>query len=85
MIFDLFGSYIQKYSFKERFNSVKAFEGMVTLTADHEILASVDGFDLEFTRLEIDEHLYYIDSILTGDKLYILTENSIVIYRKVVE
>lgn len=85
VIFDLFGSYVQKYSFKERFNSVKSFEGVVTLTSDRDIYASTDGFDLEFTRLETDEHLYFIDSILTGDKLYILTENSIVIYRKVVE
>ncbi len=82
VIFDLFGNYIQKYQFDEKFISVKAFDGTVTLTSQYEILAAVDGFDLEFKKLDVNEHIYFVDSILAGDKLYILTENSILIYRK---
>ncbi len=82
VIFDLFGNYVQKYSFDEQFISVKAFDGTVTLTSQYEILAAVDGFDLEFKKLDVNEHIYFVDSILAGDKLYILTENSILIYRK---
>lgn len=82
VIFDHFGSFIQKYPLEGKFTSVKANEGMITLTSKREILASPDGYDLDFKKLDLNEQVYFVDSILSGDKLYILTENSILLYRR---
>lgn len=82
VIFDHFGSFIQKYPLDGKFTSVKANEGMITLTSRRAILASPDGYDLDFKKLDIDEHVYFVDSIISGDNLYILTENSILLYRR---
>lgn len=82
VFFDLFGSYTYKLTFDENFLSVKAYDGQVTLTSKTDIYLAADKYDLEFYKLELSEHLYFVDSIAAGDMLYILNANSIRVFKK---
>ena len=82
VIFDLFGNFIYKQPLDDKFISVKATDGVITLTSKTEIYIANDAHNLEFTKLDVSEHLWFVDSIVSGDMLYVLTENSILIYKR---
>ncbi|KAB2909959.1 MAG: hypothetical protein LC102_09615 [Ignavibacteriales bacterium] len=91
VFFDLFGNFIKKSELDQKYHSVKLNEGVITLTSEDQILRAPDNGNPEFIPVKInfkaddsenESRPGFVDSIISGDNLYILTENTILIFRK---
>jgi len=83
VVFDLFGTYIRNIEFQHRLRSVKYNDGKITVTTKREIYVAEDNFMYEFNQLDVEhEGVWFVDALMAGEKLYVLTENSILFFEK---
>lgn len=83
VLFDLFGTYLRNIEFQHRLRSVKYNDGKITVVTKREIFVAEDNFMYEFSQLDIEhEGVWFVDALMAGDKLYVLTENSILFFEK---
>lgn len=83
VLFDLFGTYLRNIEFQNRLRSVKYNDGKITVVTKREIYVAEDNFMYEFNQLNIEhEGVWFVDALMAGDKLYVLTENSILFFEK---
>jgi len=83
VLFDLFGTYLRNIQFQQRIRSVKYNDGKIAVVTKKEIYIAEDNLMYEFNQLDIEhDGVWFVDALMSGDKLYILTENSILFFEK---
>lgn len=83
VLFDLFGTYLRNIQFQQRIRSVKYNDGKIAVVTKKEIYIAEDNLMYEFNQLDIEhDGVWFVDALMSGDKLYILTENSILFSRR---
>lgn len=84
ILYDQYGNGIFTFQLSERANSIRIINNLAVIACDNSLLISKIGENPESAfRLKkiipgIKEHI--VDALAAGDKIYILTENSILIY-----
>jgi hypothetical protein len=83
VFFDLFGNYTTNIEFENNLRSVKYNDGKIVVTSKNEIFIADDNLMYDFEKLNIEHAgVWFVDALISGNKLIVLTENSILFFEK---
>lgn len=87
IVYDQFGSLVTKQELDHYFNNINSFLNIITLTSNDKIETIINGmnnsiFDLTSFIPELKEKI--IDSVILNNKLYLLTEKTILIFQLII-